>query len=150
MLFSFAWTTLVYCPLAYWIWDPRGWAFKWGVLDFSGGGPVEIGSGVGGFACAFVLGRRKESQLVNFRCTSLRFLLFQDAHRQLLICSSRVSLTIALRVDSFEAGYTMSPSSLLGLSSSGLAGLGSMPYQRSGPTSVPFMPRGTRPFALQP
>ena len=71
VLFSFVWTTLVYCPLAYWVWAPGGWAFKWGVLDFSGGGPVEIGSGVGGFAYALVLGRRKESQLVNFRCARI-------------------------------------------------------------------------------
>lgn len=40
---------------------------RWGVLDYAGGGPVEIGSGVGGLAYAFVLGRRKEDQLVNFR-----------------------------------------------------------------------------------
>jgi Amt family ammonium transporter len=32
-----------------------------------GGGPVEIGSGVGGLAFSWVLGRRKQSQLMNFR-----------------------------------------------------------------------------------
>lgn len=67
VLFSFLWTTLVYCPLTHWVWAPGGWAFKWGVLDYAGGGPVEIGSGVGGLAYAMVLGRRKEDQLVNFR-----------------------------------------------------------------------------------
>lgn len=39
-----------------------------GVLDFSGGGPVEIGSGVGGLAYAFMLGNRKERDLAKFRC----------------------------------------------------------------------------------
>lgn len=36
MVFTFLWTTLVYCPLAYWIWGAHGWALKWGVLDFAG------------------------------------------------------------------------------------------------------------------
>jgi len=36
-------------------------------LDFSGGGPVEIGSGIGGLAYAWVLGPRREKELVNFR-----------------------------------------------------------------------------------
>lgn len=82
MLFSFVWTTLVYCPLAYWVWAPEGWAFKWGVLDFSGGGPVEIGSGVGGFAYALVLGKRKESQMINFRYAQLHVYLFQNPRLQ--------------------------------------------------------------------
>ncbi|TFK30725.1 ammonium transporter [Coprinopsis marcescibilis] len=67
MVFIFVWMTLVYCPLACWIWSVNGWAFKWGVLDFAGGGPVEIGSGVGGLAFSWVLGRRTERQLLNFR-----------------------------------------------------------------------------------
>ncbi|KAJ3507453.1 hypothetical protein NLJ89_g6297 [Agrocybe chaxingu] len=67
MVFTFAWTTIVYCPLACWIWSVHGWAFKWGVLDFAGGGPVEIGSGVGGLAYSWVLGRRHERELLNFR-----------------------------------------------------------------------------------
>ncbi|KAI0035285.1 ammonium transporter [Vararia minispora EC-137] len=67
MVFSFFWMTLVYCPLACWAWNTSGWAFTWGVLDFAGGGPVEIGSGVGGLAYAWVLGRRRERELLNFR-----------------------------------------------------------------------------------
>jgi len=67
MVFCFFWTTIVYCPLAYWAWNPNGWGFKWGVLDFSGGGPVEIGSGFGGLAYSWVLGRRGDRELVNFR-----------------------------------------------------------------------------------
>ncbi|KIM84631.1 hypothetical protein PILCRDRAFT_818210 [Piloderma croceum F 1598] len=67
MAVTLFWTTLVYCPLAYWAWGKNGWAFKWGVLDFAGGGPVEIGSGVGGLVYAWVLGRRREKELINFR-----------------------------------------------------------------------------------
>ncbi|KAL9715968.1 low affinity high capacity ammonium permease [Leucoagaricus gongylophorus] len=67
MVFIFCWMTLVYCPLACWVWGVNGWAFKWGVLDFAGGGPVEIGSGVAGLAYSWVLGRRQEKELLNFR-----------------------------------------------------------------------------------
>ncbi|KAF8634401.1 hypothetical protein AX15_000853 [Amanita polypyramis BW_CC] len=67
MVFIFIWMTLVYCPIAYWAWGVQGWGFKWGVIDFAGGGPVEIGSGVSGLAFSWVLGRRKETELLNFR-----------------------------------------------------------------------------------
>lgn len=66
-VFTAFWVTIVYCPLACWVWSGEGWAAKWGVLDYAGGGPVEIGSGVGGFAYAIALGKRKEKLLLNFR-----------------------------------------------------------------------------------
>jgi Amt family ammonium transporter len=72
MVFAFLWLTLVYCPLANWVWGVGGWAFKWGVLDFAGGGPVEIGSGVSGLAFSWVLGRRTEKELLNFRPHNVR------------------------------------------------------------------------------
>jgi len=36
---AFVWMTLVYCPLACWAWSANGWAYKYGVLDYAGGGP---------------------------------------------------------------------------------------------------------------
>jgi hypothetical protein len=33
LMFIFCWTTLVYDPLAHWVWSANGWAAKWGVLD---------------------------------------------------------------------------------------------------------------------
>lgn len=67
MVFAFFWTTLVYCPIACWAWNVNGWAFKLGVFDYAGGGPVEIASGLGGFAYSLVLGRRSQRELINFR-----------------------------------------------------------------------------------
>ncbi|KIY73219.1 ammonium transporter [Cylindrobasidium torrendii FP15055 ss-10] len=67
VVFIFLWLTIVYCPLACWAWATNGWGYKWGVLDFAGGGPVEIGSGVGGLAFSWVLGKRQQKELVNFR-----------------------------------------------------------------------------------
>jgi len=67
MVFTFFWATLVYCPIAYWVWNTNGWAFKKGVLDYAGGAPVEIGSGMSALAYSWVLGRRNERMMMNFR-----------------------------------------------------------------------------------
>ncbi|KAF2200783.1 ammonium transporter-like protein [Delitschia confertaspora ATCC 74209] len=67
MVFIFCWATIVYCPLAYWAWNINGWFYKWGGLDYAGGGPVEIGSGLTALAYSMVLGRRQEKMMLNFR-----------------------------------------------------------------------------------
>ncbi|KAF8455778.1 ammonium transporter AmtB-like domain-containing protein [Kalaharituber pfeilii] len=67
MVFTFLWTTLVYCPIACWVWGANGWALKYGVMDYAGGGPVEIASGVGALGYSLVLGKRQEKMLLNFR-----------------------------------------------------------------------------------
>lgn len=67
MVFIFFWATLVYCPVACWAWNVNGWGFQYGVLDYAGGGPVEIGSGVSALAYSWVLGRRNEKMMLNFR-----------------------------------------------------------------------------------
>jgi ammonium transporter, Amt family len=67
MVFAFFWATLVYCPVACWVWNINGWGFKYGVLDYAGGGPVEIGSGMSALAYSWVLGRRNEKMMLNFR-----------------------------------------------------------------------------------
>jgi hypothetical protein len=36
MVFTFFWATIVYCPVACWVWNINGWAFKYGVLDYAG------------------------------------------------------------------------------------------------------------------
>lgn len=68
MIFMFFWATLVYCPVVYWIWG-GGWALTWrgGVLDYAGGGPVEILSGVSAFVYLAFLGRRNQDLMVNYR-----------------------------------------------------------------------------------
>ncbi|GAA5965785.1 hypothetical protein JCM8115_002999 [Rhodotorula mucilaginosa] len=60
LLWIFCWTTIVYSPVAHWVWSPDGWAFtKLGDLDFAGGGPVHITSGTAGFMLAFFVGPRR-------------------------------------------------------------------------------------------
>lgn len=58
IIFSLAWTTLVYDPVAHWVWADGGWLRSLGALDFAGGTVVHITSGVSALVCARVLGRR--------------------------------------------------------------------------------------------
>jgi ammonium transporter, Amt family len=58
VIFSLLWSTLVYSPLAHWVWAPTGWIFKMGALDFAGGTVVHISSGVSALVAALVIGKR--------------------------------------------------------------------------------------------
>lgn len=58
MLFSALWLLLVYAPVTHWVWDPEGWLFKRGLLDFAGGTVVHITAGAASLVCAIVLGPR--------------------------------------------------------------------------------------------
>jgi Amt family ammonium transporter len=57
VLFSLLWATLVYDPLAHWVWG-GGWLMKMGALDFAGGTVVHISSGVSALVAAIVIGKR--------------------------------------------------------------------------------------------
>ncbi len=56
--FSLLWVTLVYSPVAHWVWADGGWLRKLGALDFAGGTVVHITSGVSALVCALFLGQR--------------------------------------------------------------------------------------------
>jgi Amt family ammonium transporter len=57
-IFSLAWATFVYAPVAHWVWADGGWLRGLGALDFAGGTVVHITSGVSALVCALVLGQR--------------------------------------------------------------------------------------------
>jgi len=57
-VFVLLWTTLVYDPLAHWVWMTDGWLFKKGALDFAGGTVVHLSSGVSALAALMFLGKR--------------------------------------------------------------------------------------------
>ncbi|HLB72273.1 MAG TPA: ammonium transporter [Candidatus Methanoperedens sp.] len=59
MIFAFLWATLVYDPIAHWVWGAGGWLRNLGALDFAGGTVVHISSGLSALAIAFVIGARK-------------------------------------------------------------------------------------------
>jgi ammonium transporter, Amt family len=59
LTFSVLWLTLVYCPVAHWVWGSGGWLAKLGALDFAGGTVVHVNAGVSALALALVLGPRR-------------------------------------------------------------------------------------------
>lgn len=59
ILFTVLWATLVYDPLAHWVWGVGGFLRTMGALDFAGGNVVHISSGYAGLVAALVLGKRK-------------------------------------------------------------------------------------------
>ncbi len=67
VVFMILWGTLIYCPLAHWVWgggvlnygsDNAHGIFCGGALDFAGGTVVHISSGVSALICAILLGKR--------------------------------------------------------------------------------------------
>lgn len=58
-VFTVVWATLVYDPVAHWVWGVGGWLREMGVLDFAGGTVVHIISGVSGLVIALMIGKRK-------------------------------------------------------------------------------------------
>jgi len=57
-LFTVIWITVVYAPVAHWVWNANGWLGGLGVLDFAGGTVVHINSGIAALAAALIIGRR--------------------------------------------------------------------------------------------
>jgi Amt family ammonium transporter len=58
VLFTLLWATVVYDPLAHWVWASDGWLFKLPALDFAGGTVVHISSGVSALVACLVIGKR--------------------------------------------------------------------------------------------
>jgi Amt family ammonium transporter len=58
-VFILLWSTLVYDPVAHWVWGTGGWLRQMGVLDFAGGIVVHLISGISALAAALLIGKRK-------------------------------------------------------------------------------------------
>jgi Amt family ammonium transporter len=59
LVFTLLWATLVYDPVAHWVWGAGGFLRRLGALDFAGGMVVHVLAGVSALAFAIVIGRRK-------------------------------------------------------------------------------------------
>jgi Amt family ammonium transporter len=59
LIFMVLWSTLIYAPIAHWVWNPDGWLRGLGAIDFAGGIVVHISAGLSALAAALVVGRRK-------------------------------------------------------------------------------------------
>lgn len=59
LIFLVLWITLVYAPIAHWVWAENGWLFDMGALDFAGGTVVHINAGMAALAAAILVGKRR-------------------------------------------------------------------------------------------
>jgi Amt family ammonium transporter len=58
LVFTIIWSTLVYDPVAHWVWGVGGWLRTLGALDFAGGTVVHVTAGFSALAIAMVIGKR--------------------------------------------------------------------------------------------
>lgn len=63
VLFTILWVSLIYVPIAHWVWG-GGFLAKMGALDFAGGTVVHINAGVAALVGVLILGKRKNMLLV--------------------------------------------------------------------------------------
>jgi Amt family ammonium transporter len=62
--FGVIWTTIIYDPLAHWVWGDGGWLRRLGALDFAGGTVVHISAGTTAVVLALFLGPRRDFKRV--------------------------------------------------------------------------------------
>ncbi|GMA56724.1 hypothetical protein GCM10025858_12270 [Alicyclobacillus sacchari] len=79
VVFIVLWATIIYDPLAHWVWGAGGWLHALGVLDFAGGTVVHISSGVAGLVAALYLGRRAEHGSGEIKAHNVPFVLLGTA-----------------------------------------------------------------------
>jgi ammonium transporter, Amt family len=58
IVFALAWSTLVYDPVAHWVWAEGGWLRSLGAIDFAGGTVVHLTSGVSALVAVLIIGSR--------------------------------------------------------------------------------------------
>ncbi|TAN42152.1 MAG: ammonium transporter [Nitrospirae bacterium] len=63
VIFCVLWMTLVYVPVAHWVWG-GGFLAKLGALDFAGGTVVHVNAGIAALVGALILGKRHEKALL--------------------------------------------------------------------------------------
>ncbi|MDQ1318375.1 MAG: ammonium transporter, Amt family, partial [Candidatus Poribacteria bacterium] len=66
LIFIILWTTIIYAPIAHWVWNINGWLRHFGTIDFAGGTVVHIAAGVSALAAVLVIGKRKDAGETEF------------------------------------------------------------------------------------
>ncbi len=67
------WLTIVYAPIAHWVWGDGGWLGNKGILDFAGGTVVHINAGIAGLVAAIVIGKRNGYRVTNMTPNNLGY-----------------------------------------------------------------------------
>ncbi|OPY10641.1 MAG: Ammonium transporter NrgA [Syntrophus sp. PtaB.Bin138] len=79
LVLTILWATLVYDPLAHWVWSTGGWMRRLGALDFAGGIVVHVSSGISALVMALLLGKRIGYASEPFRPHNLPFTVLGGA-----------------------------------------------------------------------
>jgi Amt family ammonium transporter len=79
LIYVVLWTTLIYVPIAMWVWNPGGWLAQMGVIDFAGGLVVHTSAGVSALAAALVIGRRSDTELREARPNNVPYVILGTA-----------------------------------------------------------------------
>lgn len=80
LIFIVLWTTLIYSPIAHWIWNEAGWLKAIGAIDFAGGTVVHIAAGLSALAAALMIGRRKDiAKGTEFKPNNIPFVMLGAA-----------------------------------------------------------------------
>lgn len=75
IIFTLLWTTLVYDPIAHWVWSPDGWLHTLGALDFAGGTVVHMSAGFSALAAAMLVGHRMQKSIPALTANNVPFVI---------------------------------------------------------------------------
>lgn len=79
LIFSLLWATIVYDPIAHWVWGIGGWLRNLGALDFAGGTVVHISAGFAALAFSMVIRKRQRFSSVNMEPNNIPFTIIGAA-----------------------------------------------------------------------
>jgi ammonium transporter, Amt family len=79
LFFSLLWATLVYDPIAHWVWGVGGWMRNLGVLDFAGGLVVHVSAGFAALAFALVIKKRRGFSVINMEPNNIPYTMIGAA-----------------------------------------------------------------------
>src|SRR4029077_10315865 len=79
VVFTLAWATLIYDPVAHWVWSPNGWLHALGALDFAGGTVVHMTAGFSALAAALLVGKRLETRHMGSTANNVPFVILGAA-----------------------------------------------------------------------
>ncbi len=75
IIFITLWTTLIYSPIANWVWGVDGWLRTLGAIDFAGGTVVHMSAGFTALAAALVIGKRKDLGLKESKPNNIPYVI---------------------------------------------------------------------------
>jgi len=75
IVFVVLWSTVIYSPVAHWVWGVGGWLRTLGAIDFAGGTVVHITAGSTALAAALVIGKRKNLDLKESKPNNIPYVI---------------------------------------------------------------------------